>query len=102
MLLKIPVLQSHWSTAVSARRISTAKLLKHSHLQVDTLYFQKSWRNLQNLLTEVPVLVRETMSCANMDTCYLAKKNVDLQTAPSAVQGREDATFCIMQTWEMQ
>lgn len=31
VLLKIPVLQSCWSTAVSGCRISIAKLLKHSH-----------------------------------------------------------------------
>lgn len=78
VLLKIPVLQSHWSTAVSACRNSIAKLLEHSHFQVDTTaLFQKSWRSLQNLLTDIIVLVKETVSCANMDTCYLARKNVD-------------------------
>lgn len=95
--------QSHWSAAVSACRISIAKLLKHSHFQVDTtVHFQKSWRSLQNLLTDIPVLVKEIVSRANMDTCSLAKKNVDFQTALSAIQGRGDASFCVMPTRGMQ
>lgn len=80
---------------MSACRISIAKLLKHSHLQVDTtVYFQKSWRNLQSLLVEIPVLVKETVSRANLDTCYLAKKNVDFSDSSLSLPGK--GRWCIL------
>lgn len=65
VLLKIPVLQSHCSSAMRACRISgctTApeNLVKHSELQDDmTVCLQKSWRNLQNLLTDNSIVVKK-------------------------------------------
>lgn len=66
MLPKIPALQSHCSSALSTCRISectiaAAQLMKLSHLQADmTVHLQKSWINLQNLLTENSILVKKT------------------------------------------
>lgn len=101
VLLKIPVLQSYWSTAVSSCRISIAKLLKHSHKLAQLPLSEIVEKSSKSPDWDSCSSERDCVMC-NMDTCYLAKKNVEFQTAVSVIQGRGDAAFCVMQTWGMQ
>lgn len=106
VLLKIPVLQSHCSSAVSVCRVSEctavpAKLVKYSHLQADmTVHFQKSWRNLQNLLTENSVLVKKRPCLGKTWTFVIPRYKCRFFSQLSAIQGRGYfVIFCVMQTW---